>query len=124
VGEASSFPTAAVLFATFTWLSCAVLGPNYCNHDASCARNVQHAALSLFGFGRKDLVYDLKNSRHVVLQTRNLFESINVKEVNDLLEGMGNGCKLTVIDIRATVSSAKADRFLMIRRDRLCLTWP
>ena len=89
--------------------------PNYCNHDASCARNVQHAALSLFGFGRKDLVYDLKNSRHVVLQTRNLFESINVKEVNDLLEGMSNGCKLTVIDIRATVSAAKADRFLMIR---------
>ena len=89
--------------------------PNYCNHDVSCARNVHHAALSLFGFGRKDLVYDLKNSRHVVLQTRNLFEAINVKEVNDLLEGMEKGCKLTVIDIRATVSSAKADRFLMIR---------
>ena len=89
--------------------------PNYCNHDVSCARNVHHAALSLFGFGRKDLVYDLKNARHVVLQTRNLFEAINVKEVNDLLDGMENGCKLTVIDIRATVSSAKADRFLMIR---------
>lgn len=89
--------------------------PNYCNHDVSCARNVHHAALSLFGFGRKDLVYDLKNARHVVLQTRNLFEAINVKEVNDLLESMDNGCKLTVIDIRATVSAAKADRFLMIR---------
>jgi thiosulfate reductase/polysulfide reductase chain A len=89
--------------------------PNYCNHDASCARNVQHAALSVFGFGRKDLVYDLKNSRHVVLQTRNIFESINVKEVNDLLESMDNGCKLTVIDIRANESSAKADRFFMIR---------
>ncbi len=89
--------------------------PNYCNHDVSCARNVHHAALSLFGFGRKDLVYDLKNARHVVLQTRNLFESINVKEVNDLLDSMEKGCRLTVIDIRATVSSTKADRFLMIR---------
>jgi thiosulfate reductase / polysulfide reductase chain A len=89
--------------------------PNYCNHDASCARNVHHAAMSLFGFGRKDLVYDLKNSRHVVLQTRNIFESINVKEVNDLLESMGNGCRLTVIDIRSNESAAKADRFLMIR---------
>ena len=89
--------------------------PNYCNHDASCARNVHHAAMSLFGFGRKDLVYDLKNSRHVVLQTRNIFESINVKEVNDLLESMGNGCKLTVIDIRSNESASKADRFLMIR---------
>lgn len=89
--------------------------PNYCNHDASCARNVHHAALSLFGFGRKDVVYDLKNARHVVLQTRNLFEAINVKEVNDLLDSMEKGCRLTVIDIRATVSSTKADRFLMIR---------
>lgn len=89
--------------------------PNYCNHDVSCARNVHHAAQSLFGFGRKDLVYDFKNARHVVLQTRNIFEAINVKEVNDLLEGMEKGCKLTVIDIRATYSSAKADRFFMIR---------
>lgn len=89
--------------------------PNYSNHDASCARNVHHAAMSLFGFGRKDLVYDLKNSRHVVLQTRNILEAINVKEVNDLMESMDNGCKLTVIDIRATTSAAKSDRFFMIR---------
>jgi thiosulfate reductase / polysulfide reductase chain A len=89
--------------------------PNYCNHDVSCARNVQHAALSLFGFGRKDLVYDFKNARHVVLQTRNLLEAINVKEVNDLMTGISNGCKLTVIDIRATTTTAKANRFFMIR---------
>jgi thiosulfate reductase/polysulfide reductase chain A len=89
--------------------------PNYSNHDASCARNVQHAALSLFGFGRKDLVYDFKNARHVVLQTRNIFEAINVKEVNDLMAGMTDGCRLTVIDIRHTVSAAKADRFFLIR---------
>ncbi len=89
--------------------------PNYCNHDASCARNVQHAALSVFGFGRKDVVHDLKNARHVVLQTRNIFEAINVKEVNDLLDGINNGCKLTVIDIRATNTAAKADNFFMLR---------
>ena len=62
--------------------------PNYSNHDSACARNVQHAALSVFGFGRKDVVYDYKNARHVVLQTRNIFEAINVKEVNDLMAGM------------------------------------
>jgi thiosulfate reductase/polysulfide reductase chain A len=33
--------------------------PNWSNHDASCARNVQHAGLSLFGFGRKAVGYDL-----------------------------------------------------------------
>jgi len=89
--------------------------PNYCNHDASCARNVQHAALSVFGFGRKGVSYDLKSSRHVVLQLRNMFEAINVKEVNDLMKAMENGCKLTVIDIRGSVSATKADRFFMIR---------
>ncbi|MBF0531341.1 MAG: molybdopterin-dependent oxidoreductase, partial [Deltaproteobacteria bacterium] len=37
--------------------------PNYCNHDVSCSRNTQHAALSVFGFGRKELAYDFKNAR-------------------------------------------------------------
>ena len=89
--------------------------PNYGNHDSACARNVQHAALSVFGSGRKELVYDYNNARHVVLQTRNIFEAINVKEVNDLSAGLDQGCKLTVIDIRANISATKADRFLLIR---------
>ncbi|MFP4316310.1 MAG: molybdopterin-dependent oxidoreductase [Desulfovibrionales bacterium] len=89
--------------------------PNYCNHDASCARNVQHAALSMFGFGRKGVGYDLKNAKHVVLQTRNIFEAINVKEVNDLLDAMQQGCRLSVIDIRSTVSAAKAHNFFQVR---------
>jgi thiosulfate reductase/polysulfide reductase chain A len=89
--------------------------PNYTNHDSSCARNVQHACMSVTGVGRKELIYDLKNAKHVVLQTRNLFEAINVQEVNNLTEAMANGCRLTVIDIRATISAAKADRFLRVR---------
>ena len=89
--------------------------PNYCNHDASCARNVQHAALSVMGMGRKGVGYDLKNSRHVVLQLRNIFEAINVQEVNDLTDAMGNGCKLTVIDVRANISATKANNFFMVR---------
>ncbi|MFZ7125346.1 MAG: molybdopterin-dependent oxidoreductase [Desulfobacterales bacterium] len=89
--------------------------PNYVNHDASCARNVQHSCLSLTGMGRKGVVYDLKNARHVVLQLRNIFESINVQEVNNLMDAMENGCKLTVIDIRANVSATKADRFFQVR---------
>jgi len=89
--------------------------PNYCNHDASCARNVQHAALSLTGMGRKSVKYDLKNASHVVLQTRNIFEAINVQEVNDLTDALEKGCKLTVIDIRANISSTKASRYMQIR---------
>jgi len=89
--------------------------PNYCNHDTACARNVQHAAQSVFGFGRKELVYDLKNARHVVLQSRNILEAINVKEVNDLMDARDAGCKLTVVDIRANVPGSKADFFFMVR---------
>lgn len=89
--------------------------PNYCNHDVSCARNVQHAALSLTGMGRKAVKYDLKNARHVVLQTRNIFEAINVQEVNDLTDALEKGCKLTVIDIRGNISASKASRYMQIR---------
>ncbi len=89
--------------------------PNYNNHDSSCARNVQHAALSLTGKGRKAVAYDLKNSKHVVLQLRNIFESVNVQEVNNLMSAMDNGCKLSVIDIRANISSTKADNFMHIK---------
>jgi len=89
--------------------------PNYCNHDSACARNVQHSALSVFGFGRKAVGYDLKNAKHVVLQTRNIFEAINVKEVNDLLDAKAGGCKITCIDVRASVTAAKADNFFLIR---------
>ena len=89
--------------------------PNYHTASASCDINVHHAAKSLFGFGADALVFDYTKAKYVVLQTRNLFESIDVKEVNDLMSGLEAGCKLAVIDIRATISSAKADRFLMIR---------
>ena len=89
--------------------------PNYFNREAFLAANTQHAALSLFGLPSDALVYDLKNAREVVLQTRNLFESIDVKQANDLLDGLANGGKLTVIDVRATVTAGKADRFFLIR---------
>ncbi|MGD9076754.1 MAG: molybdopterin-dependent oxidoreductase, partial [Desulfobacteraceae bacterium] len=33
----------------------AIGSPNYFDHDCACGKNVQHAAISLFGFGRKTL---------------------------------------------------------------------
>jgi thiosulfate reductase/polysulfide reductase chain A len=89
--------------------------PNYNNHDAACARNVQNAALSVFGFGRKGVAYDLKNTKHLVVQTRNIFEAVNVAEVNNTLDAVANGAKISCIDIRASVTAAKADNFFMVR---------
>ncbi len=39
--------------------------------DEIPTRNMHHACLSLTGLGRKDVVYDCANARHVVLQLRN-----------------------------------------------------
>lgn len=88
---------------------------NYNNHDSACARNVQNAALSVFGFGRKGVSYDLKNAKHVIVQQRNILEAVNVAEVNNLLDAMEKGCKLSVIDIRANVPATKANNFFMVR---------
>lgn len=89
--------------------------PNYCNHDASCARNVHHAAKSVMGLGRKGVNYDLKNAKHVILQSRNIFEAVNVGEVNQLLSAMENGCRLSVIDVRSTVTASKAHNFFLVK---------
>ncbi|CAO0821586.1 thiosulfate reductase / polysulfide reductase chain A [Desulfarculales bacterium] len=89
--------------------------PNYHANDATCSVNMQHAALSLFGISADRLVYDYKNAKHVVLQTRNIFESIDVRECNEVMDALQAGCKLSVIDVRATVTAGKADRFLQIR---------
>ena len=96
------------------WLR-AIGTPNYNNHDSACARNVQNAALSVFGFGRKGVAYDFKNCKHLVTQTRNIFEAINVAEVNNVLDAREKGCKLTAIDIRASITAGKADSFFMVR---------
>ena len=89
--------------------------PNYFSAESVQGVNRQHAALSLFGFSDDQLVLDLKNAREVVLQARNLFESVHIQQANDLLDSLANGGRLTVVDTRATVTSSKADRFFLIR---------
>ena len=89
--------------------------PNYSDHDDSCAKNVNMACQSLFGYGRGELGYDFSNTKYIVLFGRNIFESIQVKEVNSVLDGMERGAKLVYVDIRATVTASKADKFLTIR---------
>lgn len=89
--------------------------PNYLDHDDTCGKNVNLACQSVFGYGRGDIGYDFANTKHIVLYGRNVFESLQVKEVNNILDALEAGAKLTYIDIRATVTASKADKFLMIR---------
>jgi thiosulfate reductase/polysulfide reductase chain A len=93
----------------------AVGSPNFTNHDASCARNVHHASLSLYGLGRKGFIYDLKNCKHLVLYGRNMLESLKVKEAGELMDALSSGMRLTYIDVRQTVTGSKGTRFWMLR---------
>jgi thiosulfate reductase/polysulfide reductase chain A len=93
----------------------AIESPNYFDHDDSCAKNANMACQSLFGYARGELGYDFSNTKYIVLFGRNIFESIQVKEVNTVLDGMERGAKLVCIDIRATVTASKADKFFTIR---------
>jgi thiosulfate reductase/polysulfide reductase chain A len=89
--------------------------PNYYNHDCTCARNVQHAALSLFGSGRKTFNYDYGNCKHLVLYGRNVFESLRVKAAGKIIELLDKGGKITYIDPRAAGTAMKATRYWAIR---------
>jgi thiosulfate reductase/polysulfide reductase chain A len=93
----------------------AIGSPNYFNHDCTCARNVQHAALSLFGSGRKTFNYDYANCRHLVLYGRNVFESLRVKAAGQIMDKLDKGGKLTYIDPRAAGTAMKATRHWAIR---------
>jgi thiosulfate reductase/polysulfide reductase chain A len=71
--------------------------------------------MTLFGYARTDMHYDMLNARHIILYGRNLFEALQVKEANDVLDATEHGAKLTYIDIRATVTASRAHKFYQIR---------
>lgn len=89
--------------------------PNVCSHSPSCDLNAHHACKAVLGLGRGMTVYDFANAKHIVLQTRNIFEAINLGEARTVMQALRKGCKLTVIDIRQNVTSSKADKFHIIR---------
>jgi thiosulfate reductase/polysulfide reductase chain A len=89
--------------------------PNYFNHDASCGGNVHNAARSIYGFSHAGLVFDLKNTKHLVLYGRNLVESLMVKEAKSFMSAMANGMRCTYIDPRASITACKATRYWQVR---------
>jgi thiosulfate reductase/polysulfide reductase chain A len=93
----------------------AIGSPNHFTHDALCKGSVNSACRSLFGYTDAQMGMDYKNTRHIVLYGRNMFESVSVKEVNSLMQAIENGAKVTYIDPRVTVTSTKASRYWMIR---------
>lgn len=89
--------------------------PNFTDHDSTCGRNVHHASVSLYGLGRLDLTYDFTNTKHLVLFGRNILASLQVAEVNQVLDMLDIGGRLTYIDVRQTLTGIKATRFFQLR---------
>ncbi len=89
--------------------------PNYFSHDALCKGSINTACRSLFGYTDGQIGMDYSNAKHLVLYGRNIFESIQVKPVNQIMDALENGAKLTYIDPRVTVTASKAHRYWMIR---------
>lgn len=89
--------------------------PNYFNHDAGCAGNVNNASLSVFGIGVTGLLFDLKNTKHIVLYGRNIVESLMVKESKAFMAALANGMKCTYIDPRASITATKATSYWQVR---------
>lgn len=93
----------------------AIGSPNYTNHDTLCRRNIQHASLSLFGLAHKKWVFDIANTKHIVLYGRNICETLQVKEVKQFINALDKGAKCTYIDPRVTITASKATRYWQIR---------
>ena len=93
----------------------AIGSPNHLTHDALCKGSVNTACRSLFGLTDAEVGLQYNAARNIVLFGRNIFEAVAVREVNQLMEALANGAKLTYIDPRVTVTATKASRYWMIR---------
>jgi thiosulfate reductase/polysulfide reductase chain A len=93
----------------------AIGSPNHFTHDALCKGSVNTACRSLFGHPDSKFGIHYKKTKNIVLYGRNIFESISVKEVNNLMYALEHGARMTYIDPRVTVTATKAHRYWMIR---------
>ncbi|MBL0716353.1 MAG: molybdopterin-dependent oxidoreductase [Desulfosarcina sp.] len=93
----------------------AIRSPNHFTHDALCKGSVNTACRTMFGYTDSQMGMDYKNTKHIILYGRNIFEAVSVKEVNNLTTALENGAQMTYIDPRVTVTATKAHRYWMIR---------
>ena len=93
----------------------AIGSPNHFTHDALCKGSVNTAFRSLTGYTDAQVGVDYANTKYIVMYGRNLFESLEIKAINNLLDAMEQGAKLIYIDPRVSITATKADRYLMIR---------
>ena len=71
--------------------------------------------ISIYGFSHEGILFDLKNTKHLVLYGRNIIESLMVKEAKAFMAAVANGMRVTYIDPRASLTACKATRYWQVR---------
>ena len=89
--------------------------PNFITIDSIFSQALKSASKSILGCDSDQIGLDLKNCKHLILYGKNIFESIESKSMNEIFDALSNDAKLTYIDPRVTVTSAKSSDYKMIR---------
>jgi thiosulfate reductase/polysulfide reductase chain A len=88
-----------------------VVVPSY----SQCVGSREIAWSKTFGFGVSGHeIYDIKNTKNMIVFGRNLAGAIHVGEAERFVEGIARGAKLTYIDPRLSETAVKANRWLQI----------
>lgn len=88
-----------------------VVVPSY----SQCVGSREIAWSKTFGFGVSGHeIYDLANTKHMLVFGRNLAGAVHVGEAERFVAGLSNGAKLTYIDPRCSETAANANRWLQI----------
>ena len=69
----------------------AIGSPNHYTHDALCKGSVNTAFRTLTGYTDADIAVDWANTKHVILYGRNLFESLELKPIQALMDAKDKG---------------------------------
>jgi len=93
----------------------AIGSPNHFTHDTVCKGSINTGCRSIIGYTDGQINADWANVKHAVLYGRNVFESIEVKAMNNFISALEKGAKLTYLDPRASITAAKATDYKMIR---------
>jgi thiosulfate reductase / polysulfide reductase chain A len=89
--------------------------PNDFTHNSVCPLSLHTACQATLGVGRKALGFDIENAEYVVLYGRNIYESLTVAEVNQLMTATDNGVKIVTVDPRASKTAVRSYYWLRIR---------
>ncbi len=89
--------------------------PNDFTHNSVCPLSLHTACQATLGVGRKAIGFDIENAEYVVLYGRNVYESLTVAEVNQLMTATDNGVKIVTIDPRASKTAVRSHYWAKIR---------